>query len=629
MKLRKKLTISIVSVLSVFFLVACKKNSEDSSKNANSSQVSALELATNVETKLKNAKLDSGIDDSQDTITTILHFTPPPAFHGNPQVEGGPDWSIQPLIYDYLTDFSSQPEKTYEPQLLETYSWEDSVLTMKLKEGLKYSDGSVINADEVLNNIYVDQSNLQVQSYAESIEKVDDLTIKINYTQDSDLMMTYMLKSQLMFPISDYGKWGEQAKEVFEKYRKKNKEGNYELTDEGQEKFTQIITEKNNYLPDALTMKVSGPYSITKVNSSEITLELNPNYREDLHIKKIIGMRPTSTESNAIAIQNNDYDLEGGGLSADLALKVAQANKNTIRQMLIPEFSQLGFCFNVNKFPTDQLEVRQAIAYIIDIDQIAPASEPGMVVGDKYATGLPPSVRDKYLNSDDLKDLTEYNVNLEKAVELLESVGWSKKGNTWVDEKGESPKIVIAGVGEYPAYVVMGEAAANMLKDFGLNATYTSKEASAYSEYSTSGDANMVIDGFGSPQTTQHPYEAYNGISWYGLRMNLDFPEKGDLKWKDEQTGKEFNYSDRLYELLTANDDKSISAPTKELAEFFNDNMWFLPISEKYYIYRIHNDHLSLAEAPVNEPLSNFYWSGTTSAVLAKMLHANDVYYVK
>ena len=166
--------------------------------------------------------------------------------------------------------------------------------------------------------------------------------------------------------------------------------------------------------------------------------------------------------------------------------------------MVVPEFSSLGFEMNTKNYPTDDVNVRKAIAYIIDTEQIAPVSEPGMVKGDEYAVGLPPSIRDKYLSKDFLSTLNNYDSNYEKAEECLKAAGWSKKGEKWVDAKGESPEIVIAGVGEYPAYVVMGEAAANMLNEFGLNASYTSKEAAAYNDYCTSGQGNMTVDGFAS-----------------------------------------------------------------------------------------------------------------------------------
>ena len=71
--------------------------------------------------------------------------------------------------------------------------------------------------------------------------------------------------------------------------------------------------------------------------------------------------------------------------------------------------------------------------------------------------------------------------------------------------------------------------------------------------------------------------------------MNLKFPEVGGLEFVNDKTGEEFKYSEKLTELFNATTDEDISDSTKEFAQFFNDNMWYLPVTEKYYIFRIHS----------------------------------------
>lgn len=618
----KRITALVMSVILGTGMLAGCGSGRDSEE--------AVLTAMDVKTKLTDTKLEGEKDTDKDTLTTLLSFTPEPAGHGHPYVEGGPDWSIQPLIYDTLCDYSSQPETEFKPQLLESYTQEGKVLTLKLKEGLYYSDGSPINADELLNNIYMDLSNLQLLVYAESIEKVDDLTVKVTYTKESSLIFTYLLKSQLMFPSSEYGKWAAIYKDIFENQRELNEEGDYSMTEEGQKLFDETTLDCNNYLPKMTDIKVSGAYLIESVASDEITLKANPYYRNDLDIKTIVGIRQSSAEAFQIAVQNGEMDMESGGLSTDLALRIAEENSETIRQVSIPAFAQWGFCMNVNKAPTDKLEVRQAIAYLIDKNQIAPASEPGMEPADEYATALPLALRDKYLSEEDLSSMTSYEVNEKKATELLESIGWKKDGKMWVDETGAIPEIIIAGIGSYQVNLIMGEAAANMLRDFGLNASFISKEISAYSDYSQSGQAHLVIDGFGSAQTLQHPYEAYAGIWWYGKRMNLTFPENGKkLVWKDEVTGEDFHYEEVLNQLKLANSEEEISKYVKEIATFYNDNLWYIPITDQCFIYRIHNDKLSLPSVKTGETVSDFYWSGNASIVLGKLIHSGEMYYVK
>lgn len=626
-KLKTIISISMVLALSLTSLVGCGNTNKDSETNSES----ILDSVVSVETVLKNAKLEGEKADVEGTVlSTSVYFTPGAAAHGNPAVNGGPEWSMEPLIYDYLCDYSSKPEKTFKPSLLESYDFTDGLLTLKLKDNLKWSDGSDMTSDDLMCNLFIDMTVNNIAYYAESVTQVDNLTVQIKYIKDAQLLLDYILKTALKYPKSEYGEFAAAFQESFENNREIDENGNYKFTEEGDTKNSETTTSLNNYLPDLMSIKCSGAYVPVSMTSSEMIFEQNQYYRIPLYIEKIRGIRPTSTESNALAISNGDYDAEGMGLSPDLAKKVAENNSDTIRQILVPEFSTVGFCMNVQKYPSSDVNVRKAIAYIIDIEQIAPVSEPGMVKGDEYAVCLPPSVRDKYLSEDFLSTLDDYSYNLEKAAECLEAAGWSKKGNQWVDANGDSPEIIIAGAGEYPNHVVLAEAAANMMKDFGLNAKFTPKEAAAYNDYVATGDAHMSVDNFGGTINTQHPHEAYSGIWWYGKRgMNLEFPEKGELVWKNEETGEDFNYSQKMTELFDAGTDEEISKVTQEFAQFFNDNVWFIPVTEKNYIFRIHNPKLSMPEAEAGVETNNFYWSGTTSAILGKAIRSEELYYIK
>lgn len=628
-KLKTLIVTGLVLAVSVTSMIGC--GSAAKQQQANTSEA-IMDSVTSVQTKLTNAKLDGEKADAAGTVlTTVVSFNPPPACHGNPLVNGGPDWSVEPIIYDYLCDYSFSPEKTFKPSLLESYTFEDKLLTLKLKKDLKWSDGSPITADDLKCNIFMDMTVNKVAYFAESVTKVDDLTIEIKYNTDANLLLDYILKSPLRYPVDAYGKWASVYESEFNNSRVLNADGKFEFTKEGDKKVGDTTTDLNSYLPDLLSIKCSGAYVPKTITSSETIFERNPYYRIPLYIEKIKGVRATSTESSALAISNGDYDAEGIGLSPDMAQKVAEKNKETIRQMVVPEYSAIGFCMNSKSYPTNDINVRKAIAYIVDTAQIAPVSEPGMVKGDEYGVGLPPSIRDKYLSKDFLGGLEKYGVNLDKAKEYLEKAGWKKNGNQWVDAKGESPEITIAGVGEFPAYVVIGEAAANMLKDFGLNASFTPKEAAAYNDYAQSGQASMVIDGFGSVTGTQNPYEAYDSIYWYGKRgLQFDIPVSGGkLVLKDEKTGEDFPYTDKETALFAASNDEEIGKASEDFAKFYNDNMWYLPVTEKYYVYRIHNDKLSMPAGETGKEMHDFYWSGTTSAILGKAIRGEQLYYVK
>ncbi len=71
--------------------------------------------------------------------------------------------------------------------------------------------------------------------------------------------------------------------------------------------------------------------------------------------------------------------------------------------------------------------------------------------------------------------------------------------------------------------------------------------------------------------------------------MNLTFPEAGEkLVWKDDVTGEDFHYEDVVNELKLANTEEEISAAALKLAKFHNDNLWYIPVTDQCFIYRIH-----------------------------------------
>ena len=109
-KLKGIIAVAIALTLSVTSLIGCGNQNAGTATDENVTSESILDSVISVDTVLKNAKLEGEKADVAGTVlSTMVLFTPGAAAHGNPLVNGGPDWSMQPLIFDYLCDYSSQP----------------------------------------------------------------------------------------------------------------------------------------------------------------------------------------------------------------------------------------------------------------------------------------------------------------------------------------------------------------------------------------------------------------------------------------------------------------------------------------------------------------------------------------
>lgn len=585
------------------------------------------------ESTMKNTsiKLDGEAVRSDKVVTTLIDVQPPPAFNGNPYDAAGVNWSIQPLVFDYLADFSPFPESTYKESLLESYTQEKNVLTMKLKDNLKWSDGSPLTAEDVMTNYYVNVGKSAIWTYAEKIEKIDDLTVKITYSNESPLLLKITFALPIMSPTSVYGKWAEQYKVVAETQRVYKVETNtYEYTEEGQEALTNINNDLLEFKPEAKEILCSGPYVIQNVTTAEIMFSKNEHFREDVLIEKVRGLRSGGSEAFATSVLEQQYTLENGGLSIDMSAQVDKKYQDTMRKVYIPELSQIGFAFNYSKYPVSIPEVRKAISMATDRSSLITIAEQGSFLSDTRNSGLIPSLMDNYTSEGFINKLPDYAYNLEEASKLLESIGWSKNSDgKWANEKGEVVTIEIATVNSWPSLMLTSEAMSAMLAEFGFEIDFKPMEGGTIWTYLGSGDAMIGSTFLGGSGTYAHPWEAFNNILT-SARVGLPQLEAGeDRILTAPTTGKEYNVTQMLKELFQATEQKDIERLTEEFMTLLNDLSIFMPVIEKTAPLRIYNTELSLADGKSEEIQSDFYYFGTMNQMLAKMIKENELYFVK
>src|SRR5699024_808954 len=132
-------------------------------------------------------------------------------------------------------------------------------------------------------------------------------------------------------------------------------------------------------------------------------------------------------------------------------------------------------------------------------------AEPGSFNGSLQNSGLLPSLEGTYADQSFVDTLTKYEYNPDEAAKLLESIGWTKQGNMWVDEKGESPVISIATISSWPSFMMTGEAMSQMLTDFGFNIDFKPMEFGLWNDF-TRADEKMICCTFvAQAPTYAHP----------------------------------------------------------------------------------------------------------------------------
>ena len=311
---------------------------------------------------------------------------------------------------------------------------ENKKATIKIKDGMKWSDGQPIVADdviypyEVIGNKdytgvrYSDESAKIVgmeeykagkASTISGIKKIDDKTVEISFkeigqgifTGGNGLLIYAMPKHYLKdVPIKDL--------EKSEKVR------------------TKVV--------------VAGPYTISSIVPGEsIELKANPNYFRGKPKTEKVTVQVVNSQTITAAMKSGKYDIV-----LDIPTELYKTYKDldnidTLgRQELY--YSYLGFkmgkydkskgenIVNPNAKMAD-LKLRQALAYGLDINQMVKAFYDGL--REKATSSVPP-VFGKYYP----KDLAGFPYDPEKAKKLLDEAGYKDvNGDGYREDKNGKP----------------------------------------------------------------------------------------------------------------------------------------------------------------------------------------------
>ncbi len=570
--------------------------------------------------------------DKTKTLTTLINCDATPAFNGNPFDEtAGVNWSVQPFMYDYLAFFAPLPERTYKNSLLESYTFEDKVMTLKLLPGLKWSDGTALDADDLMTHFYCELISNPVWNYMDKLEKVDDLTVKLTFVDESDLLLNLVIRNPIRTPNEIFGKWADQFKEVAETMREFDETSNrWKVTQEGVEKNAEIKRDLLTYKPAPNEVVCSGPYVIDRYNTSEVLFKPNPEFRKEMLITSIRGLRPGDSQAFSTAILAQEYTIENGGLNADMSKQVDLTYKDTLRKVFAPELSQVGYTMNTEKYPLNLVEVRKAISMAIDRNSLLAVAEPGSFNGSIQNAGLIPSIVDTYTDKSFVDSLVKYEYNPDEAAKLLESIGWTKNGNQWVDDKGESPVITLATISSWPSFMMTGEAINQMLTDFGFKVEFKPMEFGVWNDF-TKGDEKMLSCAFvAASPSFAHPWECFNDLYIANPRTGWGKLEPGQERIvEDPVDGKEYNVSQILNQMFISTDQAELKELTQQMMKLSNDLCVYYSVLEKGAPVRVYDPKLCLPEAEMNALQSDYMYFGNLNTMLAKMLMEDHLYFVK
>jgi peptide/nickel transport system substrate-binding protein len=451
------------------------------------------------------------------TLTLSLgpDFTTLDPYYDNENVE------FKPQMFDSVLRRAPDGSK-YLPWLAE--SWTDSAdgksLTLKLHSGVKWHNGRALTADDIVWSVQyamdatIGHARSDDFATADSVAKVDDLTVQINY-KSIDPSRYNALASLFVFP-------------------------------------------KEN-LNDVATKPIgTGPFKFQEwVSGDHLTIVKNPDYwREgEPYLDKLV-VKPLPDDQSRMA------NLQSGAIDLLMGVPLAQvtsfkSNKAFGTYTEPPGALIYVVMINIKVAPFDNKLVRQAMMYCLNRDSIGKTAMHG--VGTPALLPFPPS---SWAYDDTLAHQYKYDIN--KAKDLLKQAGFPN------GVKGQMKIRGTTGI-----YVDIAQAYQADLAKAGIQIDLLPMENAAYFNDLLASNFTMVMHQTGT--TDLDPNGVYVQAAccrpfhnFMGITDNKDwFPQYEALVYQARDTVDQAQRKALYKQVLTIFEDEAWIIPI-----YFSQNTW-------------------------------------------------------
>jgi peptide/nickel transport system substrate-binding protein len=395
------------------------------------------------------------------------------------------------LIYEPLIQFDLAAPPKYYPWLATSYAWSNGgkTLAFTIRQGVKWNNGTPFTPADVAYTFNLVKSNAAVN--------IDGLKISSVSTSGNTVTLT--------FPTAQYTNLEEIA---------------------GTAIVPQAIWSKAGSpttFADA-TPVGTGPYKLGSFTPQGFTLVKNPDYWQASSVKvpKVFFPVYTSNTGALSALFSGQIDWTGNFIPG-LQKSFVDTSPTTHHYWEAPGGTN-SLMPNLNKWPTNQLAVRQAISLAINRSVIASEGEAGLEDPVLNATGLTLPTFSAW--SAPVANMTvSATANAAAAKQVLEKAGYTLGSNGFFSKGGKSVTIAVTDPSAYTDYAQDDALVAQELRAAGIDATFVGQSTDAWNEDVADGNFQLTSHWSNGGLT---PYNMYDG--WLDSSLATGNAATGDFE---------------------------------------------------------------------------------------------------
>ncbi|MDF2846800.1 MAG: peptide transporter substrate-binding protein [Oerskovia sp.] len=360
-------------------------------------------------------------------------------------------------IYEPLFFYNRAEAGDPTPRLGESYEWSEdgTELTIKIREGVKWTDGEPFTVDDV---IFSYTNETAKRDYLNTAEKVDESTVKLTFNGAQFTSAVQILGTTLMVPEHIYAD----------------------------------VADKITFTNDKPVG--TGPYILDTISDATYTVVANEDYwGEAPKLKKVryLALDKNQSAQDLLATGKIDWttmfvaDPEPITGKGQVSLINTPQDPTTIMSCMNAALGCVG--------PQTDLAVREAVNLLIDRGEINDKAFSG------HAGVASPSLaligRDDRWISPDIEKESPQEANVAEADKVLTGAGYTKGADGIYEKDGQKLVIELISVEGWSDHNAAGDLIAQQGIDAGVQINHVKITQQEMSDARTAGNYQMMISG--------------------------------------------------------------------------------------------------------------------------------------